>query len=200
MISLTPMWKISSHSHKDTVNLNQHFSAPWLPSLSLASGCHDGVLWDCLQQQLHWVTGHQLARHSANMWKPSFPDGILQAGKRWNDTIKGEQNLTKKSRDAPSLFCPGTYNQFARCHRSSLVYQLSKHIFTHVMTWTWWPFLRDSSRLLILQHSIKQLLSLRWKTAFPDHLQIKVTVIQVLSCKSKGVLTAEWWPSSWVRV
>lgn len=33
------------------------------------------------------VTGHQLARHSVNMWKPSFPDGILQAGKRRNDTI-----------------------------------------------------------------------------------------------------------------
>lgn len=56
------------------------------------------------------------------------------------------------------------------------------------------PFFRDSWSLLSLQHGIKKWSCCLWgeNSAFSDHLQIKVIVVQVLSCKSKGVLTATW--------
>lgn len=147
-ISLTHLGRISSHSREATVTLNWHFPPPWLPSPGLARWV---PWWSAMglpaaAAALSHRTSPQLARHSANMWKPSFPDGILQAGKRRNDTIfsswgcashlqlKGEQNLTKKKgQDVPSLLCLGTYCQFVSCHRSksSLRSQLSRHTHFH---------------------------------------------------------------------
>lgn len=152
-INLTSLWRISLYSHKATVNLNQHFPAPWLPSPSPARWVPwwramglPGLGLPAAAAALSDRTSPQLARHSTNMWKPSFPNGILQARKRGNDAVcsnwgcgwhlqlTGEQNLTKeKGQDAPSLFCPGAYCQFVRCHRSkaSLGSQLSRHTHFH---------------------------------------------------------------------